>query len=849
MATFTITTTQNIDALASKVGGDIYNINGGTLIIDQDSRYGVNQNTSASLGALTISATLGGVVNIDARYVRLIPFNTGTGTVPASGTTITKGGASGTMIGVWSAITAAPTAAGAAMPATGFIKIKAWNSVAYSAGALTGISASATGVDTTGWIDLVGDEAATQTLNRLGTYNVLGAWYELGTTTGVANQTFQVPTSGLTKYIAGVFIEKSVGSGDFEFYASAGSQTTVATDIRAKVVWCTTAGVVRLGHNGTANAGYTPVSGLRVVIGNIFMENCTTAARTANALPNATLATRYDYTTTGAGVINIDKCNMAWYLSAAQAYSVNLSNMGTLEAINVSEIATAMTWTKVGVGQTAAQTNTALTMALCFAGGTFTDCHFTRATLANGNYTVSLTDISGFSFINETCTALSLKTNATSGNYTLTRVNNCTYTSPKTINGRFLLTTCANLTFTGTSYVDVITATTNTTAVQNSYVWEIGTVCSDILFDGLDFEGIANVNPYLGVLSILAAGCIRIKLRNIGTYASPLALGTVNTSAYLISIATGAAASDIKVQRCYVSNTRTNLFTADNSSTKITFENVFGDYADVPTFPVLNGKFKGIGMTPTYAAQTAIYGTHFIDHFTSATVGRIALMMNEETSLQDIYTINSGTPAFTSAGGLYMPTIGQKITFTTPDWIIGHSSFANLAPVMAGGTIGNYTLEYQIDKNDGAGFGIVKTMSAANLSTETGINAVLGFKMKWIITTSVTNATAITSLYITTVSSTTTQAYQYPLETYNLNLTGLIIGSDIVFYDTGTTTVLYSIDANSTSTATYNYSATDVIDIGVFCAGYIPLYIRGLSIGLADSTLPIAQVVDRAYLV
>lgn len=38
MATFTITLSQNIDSLVSKTGGDIYNVNGGTLTIDQDSR-------------------------------------------------------------------------------------------------------------------------------------------------------------------------------------------------------------------------------------------------------------------------------------------------------------------------------------------------------------------------------------------------------------------------------------------------------------------------------------------------------------------------------------------------------------------------------------------------------------------------------------------------------------------------------------------------------------------------------------------------------------------------------------------------------------------------------------------
>ena len=70
MATFTVTTAQNIDALTGKAGGDTYNINGGTLTIDQDSRYGLNQNTSASLGNITVSATLGGTVEVDARSVR-----------------------------------------------------------------------------------------------------------------------------------------------------------------------------------------------------------------------------------------------------------------------------------------------------------------------------------------------------------------------------------------------------------------------------------------------------------------------------------------------------------------------------------------------------------------------------------------------------------------------------------------------------------------------------------------------------------------------------------------------------------------------------------------------------------
>jgi hypothetical protein len=204
MATFTITTPVNIDSLASKVGGDIYNINGGYLTIDQDSRFGLNQNTSASLGNMTLSATLGGTCEVNATKVRLIPYNTGTGTVPANNTAISMGGASGLLIGVYSALNVAPTASGGAMPVSGYIKIKQWNSVAYSAGVLTGISAVATGADQAGWIELVGDEAGTVTVNRLNLWKMRGDWYDfLGAMTdGTRATTYQIPSNGALQYHA-----------------------------------------------------------------------------------------------------------------------------------------------------------------------------------------------------------------------------------------------------------------------------------------------------------------------------------------------------------------------------------------------------------------------------------------------------------------------------------------------------------------------------------------------------------------------------------------------------------------------------------------------------------------------
>ncbi|MBP7770690.1 MAG: hypothetical protein KA066_02135, partial [Candidatus Pacebacteria bacterium] len=116
-----------------------YRINGGYLTIDQHSRYGVNQNPYAVLGNIVPSAVFGGSVEFNSTAVRCIAYDTGTGNVPALDTAITRGGSTGKLLGVYSALNVAPTAAGDAMPASGYILIRQWNSVAYTAGELGGI--------------------------------------------------------------------------------------------------------------------------------------------------------------------------------------------------------------------------------------------------------------------------------------------------------------------------------------------------------------------------------------------------------------------------------------------------------------------------------------------------------------------------------------------------------------------------------------------------------------------------------------------------------------------------------------------------------------------------------------
>jgi len=861
MATFTITTTTNWDTQTGKTGGDIINVNGGNLTIDGHSRFDLNaSNASAtaatSLGSITLSATLGGTVTIDGRNVRLIPYDTGSGTLPAMGSLVTQGGASGKIMCVTASHTSVPVTSGT-LPASGFIHIKQWNGVEYSAGALTlsDTMATASGASTVGYLEIFGNDASTVNANRLGTFNVFGEWFNLGTTSGTSNQTLQIPNNGTLKHIAGVYIEKTAGQKDYEFYPNAGGQTTMGTDaIRGKVVWISNTGLVRIGNSGAATNGYTPVAGLEIVVPNVFLQSCATTARNAEIIPHATIASRYDFTTTGGGVVNIDKANMCWYPSFAQAYSVQMSNTCVIDSLSVSEIATPMNWTNVGVGNkpTVALLVNPLGMTYCYAGGTFTDCVWSRtAQPASGAYTVLMQDIVGFTFTRNTIRANTIRANATTPSISGTRIKNCEFVDTTIIQGSVNLVTCDNVNMTNTVYVDCVSGATVTTYAM--YVWNLSSNTINCTFSGLTFGGLTNVHPYTALL-LGSTGCSGIKLRNIGTRVAPLSFGSANACGLIYTVATNC--SNFKFQRIYASNTRTGIMTGNNSCHEFIEENVFGDYADSSvTKNILNMQCKGMGATGVSSASASVYGSHWMDMFTSTTAGRIAILMNEPTVLTASQVTLENGANFTSAGGLYMPVIGMSATFEMPYYALGHTGFNGNQDVgMGGGTATNYNYNFAIDKNDGAGWSTMTTANYSATTLDVALNAIgaldasKGFKLRLKITTTITNTTAITSVYLATISTTTAQDYQYPLDTITLTLTGLVAGSDIVLLNAGTEVERVNVDANPTSSYNYVYETTGNVDIKVYKRGYIPFSIMNYTLSSTNASLPVAQVADRNYL-
>jgi hypothetical protein len=826
--------TTNWDALS---GGsvnatlDSYAIsNGTTLVIDTDSYQCANHSTAfGSLDTVTFSG-IGGKLKIDGKNVRVIPYNTGTGNVPAIGTTISQGGVSGVFLGVWATWLVEPTASGAAMPATGYIKIKTKTGGDFAAGALTGIGASATGADVVGWLEVRGADTATITVPRIGQFEVDGDWFELGTTNGARNQILPCPTTATVAGVfPGVWIETAAGSGVYERFAGAGSivaASTIPTDERGKIVWQTTGGI-RIGFDGTNNVGFLPPTGCKVRIPNVILTCCTRTAGGSGlrVLPSATLATRQEFVTTAAGDISISGAVFEWYGNFLQAYRADILNSAFSDSLILQEIAAPINVNNVIVAPTQAQLNFALNMVSCFGGGTFQNVNLARFSLAaSGAYVNSVNYNKGVTFSNVKSQTLLTRGNATTGVWTATQNVDCTWASCINIGGKMLQVGAQRPIFTNYRYADQFTGTT--TATNPHYALEFSTGCVGVKIDGVDFLGLTNVHPYNGIASFTA--CYDFKVRNIGSTAAALNFGSANACGVIIN---GGGNNDTGlIQRCYASNTRTGPWAFVNSDNNITIETVSGDYADTSVMAALNTIMKGVRLLGATTGQTSVYGTHWKDSFTSATVGKIEVLCNEPTAATAAQcAITSGTPKFNSAGQVALTTVGQQVTWEMPYFAKGHNALANLAITLAGTNTGNNTYEFQYDK--GAGYnGSWLTLNAANLTGAGAITPSIGVKLKVRATCATANAgNLLTNIAIPTVTSATDQNQQYPLDqiTFTVEASASLVGAEVRVYDLDNSpagslgTELYGVESAAGATVAFNGDAGNLVWVQIMKPGYV----------------------------
>jgi len=654
--------------------------------------------------------------------------------------------------------------------------------------------------------------------------------------------------------------------------------------------------------NFTANfdIGYVPPAGCKVRIPNIITRECSTGTRAVNNAPNGTQGTRPEFTTTSAGAIDLEFfCNNNWAATFGQAYSVRLINNWHMDTLQISECATAMTLDNVGVGMYGSLDINTLLLTSNFSGGTITNATLKRGnTPGTSDHAVNVNFCNNLTF--NDCEFGIIQYARSSGySFNLSSCDNITLNNNKTFNSQILVTTSNKVRINNTDYCDRFTGYTNATGGYSAI--NIDTRSSDVVVDGLTFgmnDTIPNCHPS-STAARIGGGANNVTFRNLGTKTNPLKCGSWNPNTMGMGglFVTGGNCSNYRLQNCYVDRVRSTVTTFINSDTGVTYENVYkqNDNA-LNTFGIelinpanLNAQLKGFGGIPGVSGQASVYGHHFMTTFSRGT-GNITLRMNEPTTdTAAYYTVLSGTPKFNSSGGVLMGVVGTSAVWEMPYFAKGFTGFDEyLAPTLAGSTLSNFLLEYDIDT--GSGFsgtfknlsrvktvntgangaftitianttgispgdwlyggtniaqrnrvvsvvGTTVTLTRANTGTASGIvyfnhlpdetpnPAGTRFKVKVTCVTAI--ATAITVIRFNGWSNYAAHTdNSYPLDTVKLTLTGLVSGSDVVILQAGTTNIIASVDNYAGSSWVYEYETAQPVDIGVIKPGYVPLYIR-----------------------
>lgn len=838
---------------------DTYAISAGsTLTVRTDSYACPNHSTAfGSLDTVTFSGQ-GGTLRFDPTYTRVIAYTGGSGNSPAFGTVITAAnGTTGVFLGAWTNWLSEPIVPGAAIGATGFIKLGGVSTPGnFNAGALTGIAATCSGADMQGWIECRGETTATITVPRIGKVESVEAWFEIGTTTGVANQIIPCPTCATNaSTFPGVWIETAPGSGIYEPYASVGTVVALAThrtDASMKVITQTTGGI-RIGHDGTNAVFYLPPSGCKVRIPAIIWTNCTRSAAGSGprVLPNATIATRQEFVTTGAGYFDLRGIVCQWYVNFSQAFYAKWKSCAISDSMILSEIASPLDVDDCIVAPTAAQLNLALNLTSCFAGGTIKNSVFNRFSLAtSASYVASIRYGTGITFQNNTFLSGTLRANATTGVITATQTVNCTFDGNTHIGGRALFVGAQKCTFLNTKYYDH-TITTTTTSTNPHYALEFTTGGSGNTVEGFALP-LPNNGPYSGLVSV--AACYNTLVKNIGTdYDTPLVMTNTVTG---VGVNGGGNNDGITIKRMYLSNTRTGPYAFVNSDTNVLIENIAGDAADTSVIASLNTVAKGAQLTGATTGQVSVYGSHWLTRFTSATAGFAEILCNEPTASSAAQcAATGGAPQFNSSGSVLLTKAADQVTWEMPFFAIGYTAFTNVAPTVtgtnvtftSGSTRGNHTIEYQIDTGTGYN-GTWLAFNNTNLITH-AITPATGFRLKVRATTLTANATnAITNIRVAlTTTATDRKANLYPLSVNTVTFTGLPTGCDVVVLTAGTSIILAQADANPLTSYAFQYQGTPTIDVGFIKGGYVPQYIRNLALTSVDASIPVSLTFDRNY--
>lgn len=807
MTTFTIAAGASVNyhdaAFSTRAGNDQYNIGlGSTLTIDGDTRYGPN--TTPTTGTLGASASSGNVV-VDSSAVRLIPFTAGTGTVPAADTAISQGGVTSKLLGVWSSLTTPPLAVGAAMPTSGWFKVRQKAGGSFAAGALTGVATPASGPDVQGWIEIAGvTGGGFATAGTFCNYTTRGGWFELGMTTG-AEQTFQAPCSVASTYYCGVFIETAVGSGTFEFWPAVGQLNNAPTDARGKVSFVDAAGVIRIGNNGTAAAGFLPAAGLRAVVpSNVFVTTNTTVGYAANAqYASAAAGSKFAFCKVnsfyGRADLEYSVWNAAAFASQFPFTSLVMNKCVVMDYQFSSSAAESWVVKNSGVGASGLDAGPPTAAILIgtggpgLAGGTFDNVQIYAQTITGASVFALLTSLAANNTTLKNCRFIIGARTASTGNYAISFYSGIsdgfTGENNEFIGCGLQLSTTNNGTLKNTRYADKFIGTQDATVPIIA-----ATVGTGWVVDGLSWlVSTANAcHPYSSILSHRG----RLKFRNVGSAAAPLNLGSANVTGQTL-VDGGSGAQFVKVHRVHTTLPR------QSPNMQINAASVEIKNCTLPAALAYPNMVADVTqMVRASVSQVRVYagvGLQYREYFTSDTTGELIFYGATNagnSTFANVMTFTGG--GYADGGGIVLVPAGASVIYETPWFVRGMTGFENASMFNVGGTA-----EYDIDR--GAGFsGVWKSFvptAPSALAAET-VDPANGFRFRLRISAGGTDLSGYRPIRIRTTSTLAAQsAYLYPMDTSTVSVSNIVAGSAVKVTRVDTGALLFQGSESSGSVA------------------------------------------------
>lgn len=749
--------------------------NGATLTVNSDNFY------SQQAAYPYYYSVANGTLNFDGTTVWWIPFDASSGNVPGLGTVgtddVTIGGAAvGEFLEVYSGVATAPLAAGAAMPASGFVKLRrktgaiADNDVLTFANGATATVNSATGGQR-GWLEFhMASNGNFQNLNGIqttsqGVVNFNGDWFDLGVGSGAAGMTLQ---HYVGDYCPAVQIETAAGSGVYEWWCAINN---TSLDTGHRVFTCSTTGLMTFG--GTT-WGKIPPSGAKIRVPNICMRSAYNgAAQLTTAVgprdrPHLSGSAPFTLTRTiFAGNAGRPGFGAIYATYNECAIMEGVSNPET--ALNIME---QLTMSNCGIGVYA---NNNFGIYIREASSVnITGCTFYRGNLSGAIY---ISNSKNITLSDNLCVSQGPSLIQLQYSSAIAAINQSMINGNSSGNALSLVS-CSDFVFSGTK----ISSRTSTVSGR-AYSAITLTDCADGVFVGMDY---VDGYPYWPQYDfcLMGSNCVRVHFRDIGTKAAPfVALNSGTARAFLLQ----SGISDVHMARVYVAPGAGYTQTIPSGSGGDFYVSDSGNPLAYTAAAWNTGTYcSGVGRRVIAAAgqPTSSQGIRlpmFVDALTSDTTLSLYLNAGVQKRTDSIleanaYTEDAGGPLIRN-NGLVLPTAGQQITWTWSYPILGLTSFVNTAPVLLGANTGNLTVTYDLDK--GAGFsGTFKALTAANLSAETGISPT-GVRLRVRVMVNTSNASNLLQriqIYAAT-SVAACDANPYPLNNPAVTVTGGLSGS------------------------------------------------------------------------